>query len=121
MASVRCTVKLLNDKNRKVDIQITKEKNGKHLWNLIASSGGNLPLPASTGTWETNPGDVLSLWEHSSQRKHKDLVMLIVWNIKRDFLDDIVNYGKTFVSKEAGLYNDNPAETEVVVTLVRMN
>lgn len=121
MASVRCTVTLLKDKNRKVDIQISKEKGGKRLWNLIKSSGGNLSLPAPAGAWETNHGDVLSLWEHNARRKHKNLVMLVVWNIKPDFLDEIVNYGATIVSDEAGLYNDNPSETNVSVKLARMN
>ena len=120
MPRVRCTVKLLSDKKRKVDIEIHKEKNGQRLWSLIKSAGGNLYLPATTGVWETSAGDVLSLWEHNAQRTHKDLVMLVMWNIKQDFIDQIINYGKTFVSTEAGLYNDNPAETEVVCELARM-
>ncbi len=121
MASVRCTVTLLKDRNRKVDIQINKEKDGTRRWSLIKSSGGSLSLPALKGGWETIHGDVLSLSEHNSQRKHKDLVMLVVWNVKPDFLDDIVNNGSTIVSDEAGLYNDNPSETDVSVKLARMN
>ncbi len=120
MPRVRCMVKLLSDKKRKVEIEIHKEKDGKGLWSLIKSVGGNLYLPATTGTWETSAGDVLSLWENNPRRNHQDLVMLVVWNIKRDFWDDIINHGKTFVSTEAGLYNDNPAETEVVCELARM-
>lgn len=121
MARVRCTVTLLEDKNRKVDIQISKDKDGKREWNLIKSSGGNIPLTSSKGTWETNYGDVLSLWERDSKRKAQDLVMLIVWNITQDFLDHIINNGTTIVSEQATLYNDNPAERDVSCKLARMN
>ncbi len=121
MASVRCTVTLLKGKNRKVDIELSKEKDGKLLWNLIKSSGGNLSLPASKGVWEISSGEILSLWEHNSQRKVKALIMLIVFDIKQDFLDDIVNNGATIVSENAGLYNDNPSEKEVSCKLARMN
>lgn len=122
MPRVRCTVKLLSDKNRKVDIEIHKEKDGKRLWSLIKSAGGNLRLPNTTGTWETSNGDILSLFEFNPgrNRRHQNLVMLLVWNIKRDFVDDVINNGKAFVSTEAGLYNDNPAETEVVCEFRRM-
>lgn len=119
MPGVRCTIKLLSEKKRKVDVEIHKEKNGKRLWSLIKPTG-NLSLPATTGTWETSNGDVLSLWENNLSRKHQDLVMLVVFNIKRDFVDEIINNGKAFVSTEAGLYNDNPAETEVVCEFKRM-
>lgn len=121
MAGIRCTVTLLKDKNRKVDIQISKEKDGKREWNLIKSSGGNISLIASKGTWETNHGEILALWDHNSKRKVKDLVMLIIWNIKQDLFDDIINNGKTIVSEEATLYNDNPAERDVSCKLARMN
>jgi hypothetical protein len=120
MSGVRCTIKLLSEKKRKVEIEIHKEKNGQRLWSLIKPASGNLSLPATTGTWETSNGDVLSFWENNLSRKHQDLVMLVVFNIKRDFWDDIVNNGKTFVSTEAGLYNDNPTETEVLCELRRM-
>ena len=121
MPGVQCRIKLLSEKKRTVDIEIHNEKNGQRLWSLIKSASGSLSLPATTGTWETSAGDVLSLWENNPRRgKHQDLVMLVVWNIKRDFWDEIVNNGKTFVSTEAGLYNDNPAETEVVCEFKRM-
>jgi hypothetical protein len=120
MPGVRCAIKLLSDKTRKVDIEIHKEKNGQRLWSLIKSVSGILSLPATTGTWETSRGDILALSEHNPRRKHQDLVMLIVWNVKQDFVDQIINNGKTFVSTEAGLYNDNPAETEVVCAFMRM-
>ncbi len=94
MPRVRCTVKLLSDKKRKVDIEIHKAKDGKGLWSLIKSAGGNLYLQAAAGTWETSAGDVLSLWEHDPSRKRQDLVLLLVWNIKRDFWDEIINQGK---------------------------
>lgn len=61
MSSIRCRVTLLSNKNRKVDIEIHKEKDGKRLWNLIKSAGGNLPLPTPNGNWETNHGAVLLL------------------------------------------------------------
>jgi hypothetical protein len=120
MLSVRCSVTLLKDKKRKVEIEIRKEKDGKLLWNLIKSSGGNLSLPAPKGTWETNYGDVLSLWEINPKRKVQNLVMLVVFDIKQDFFDDIFNNGKTIASEHAGLYNDNPSENEVSVKLARM-
>lgn len=121
MSSVRCTVTLLSDKSRKVDVELRKEKDGKLTWKLIKSSGGSLSLLISEGTWETNYGDVLSLWDYNSKRKVQNLVMLVVFDIKQDFLDDIINNGTIIVSENAGFYNDNPSEKDVSVKLARMN
>ncbi len=121
MLSVRCSVTLLKDKKRKVDIELRKEKDGKMLWKEIKSSGGNMALSAPNGTWETNYGDVLSLWDFNAKRKVQNLVMLIVFDIKQDFFDDIINNGKIITSENAGFYNDNPSEKEVSVKLARMN
>ena len=120
MASVRCTVTLLSNKSRKVDIELRKEKNDKLTWKLIKSSGGSLSLLIPEGVWETNYGDILSLWDHNAKRKVQDLVMLVVFDIKQDFFDDIINNGKTIVSENAGFYNDNPSEKDVSVKLARM-
>ncbi len=120
MASVRCTVTLLADKNRKVDIEIRKEKDGNRLWNLIKAAGGNLSLPTTTGAWEIIPGDTLSLWEHNSKRKVQDQVMLVVFDIKKEFMDNIISDGKTIVANDAGLYNGNPSEVDVSCKLARM-
>lgn len=120
MASVRCTVSLLANKNRKVDIELRKEKDKKLSWQLIKSAGGNLSLPVSKGTGEVI-AETLSLWEHNSARKIKDLVMLVVFNIKPNFMDDIINNGTTIETDEAGLYNDNPSEKDVAVRLARLN
>ncbi len=120
MLSVRCSITLLNDKKRKVEIELRKEKGGKLLWSLIKSAGGNMSLPAPTGTWETNYGDILSLWDFNAKRKMQNLVMLVVFDVKQDFFEEIVNNGKTLVSENAGLYNDNPSEKDVSVKLARM-
>lgn len=120
MLSVRCSVTSLKDKKRKVEIEIRKEKDGKLVWNSIKSSGGSLSLPSPKGTWETSYGDVLSLWELNPKRKVQNLVMLVVFDIKQDFFDDIINNGKTITSENADLYNDNPSENEVSVKLARM-
>ena len=120
MASVRCTVALLADKRRKVDIEIRKTKDKKLAWNLMRSSGGSLSLPASKGAAEV-VADMLSLWEHNPAGKIEDLVMLVVFNIKPDFMDEIINHGKTIETEEAGLYNDNPSEKDVAVRLARLN
>lgn len=121
MLSVRCTATLLKEKKRKVEIELRKEKDGKLLWNSVKSSSGGLALSAPKGTWETNYGDVLSLWELNPKRKVQNLVALVVFDIKQDFFDDIINNGTTITSNNAGLYNDNPSEQEVSVKLARMN
>ena len=113
MSSVRCTVTLLSNKSRKVEIELRKEKCEKLTWKVIKSSGGSLSLLIPEGFWETNYGDVLSLWDTNTKRKHQKLVVLVVFDIKQDFLDDIINNGTTIVSENAGFYNDNPSETDV--------
>lgn len=120
MASVRCTVTLLANKNRKVEIEIRKSKDKKLTWHLLKSSGGSLSLPAASGVWWI-VAETLSLWEHNSARKIHDLVLLVVFNIKPDFMDEIINLGKTTETEEAGLYNDNPSERDVAVKLSRLN
>ena len=112
MPSVRCSVSLLNDKSRTVDIEIKKEKGGELLWQVLKSAGGSLRLAALNGTWETNFGDILSLWEQNAKRKVQNLVTLVVFDIKQDFYEDIIGNGKAIVSENAGLYNDNPSEKD---------
>lgn len=121
MLSVRCTVTLIEDTKRKVEIELRKDKDGKMEWYPIKSSGGSLALSALKGTWETNYGDILSLWELNPKRKVQNLIMLIVFDIKQDFFEDIINNGKTITSENAGLYNDNPSQKDVTVKLTRMN
>jgi hypothetical protein len=127
MASIRCTVTLVSDTSRKVDIEIIKEKNSRLLWKEIKSSGGNLHLATPKGTWETNYGDVLTLWYETggTERKRypnfKALVTLVLFDVKKDFFDDVINNGKTIETENAGLYNDNPSETEVTCKLARMH
>jgi hypothetical protein len=121
MASVRCTVTLLADKNRKVDIEIRKEDDGSRLWKLIKAAGGNLSLPTTTGVWEVIPGDTLALWEDSSRKIVQDRIMLVVFDINKVFMHDIISDGKTIVANNAGLYNGNPTEKDVMCKLARMN
>jgi hypothetical protein len=120
MSSVRCTVTLLADKNRKVDIEIRKENNGSQLWKLIKAAGGNLSLPKTTGVWEVIPGDTLALWEDGSRKPVQEGIMLVVFDINKVFMHDIVNDGKTIVANDAGLYNGNPTEKDVSCKLARM-
>lgn len=120
MASVRCTVSLLANRSRKVDIELRKEKDKKLSWQLMRSAGGNLSLPVSKGNAEVI-AETLTLWEHNSARKIKELVMLVVFNIKPNFMDDIINNGTKIETEEAGLYNDNPSERDVAVKLARLN
>ena len=94
MLSVRCTVTLIQDTKRKVEIELRKDKDGKMEWYPIKSSGGSLALSAPKGTWETNYGDVLSLWEFNSKRKVQNLVMLVVFDIKQDFLKTLSTTAK---------------------------
>lgn len=56
----------------------------------------------------------------STARKVQNLVMLVVFDIKQNFFDEIVNSGKIMASENAGLYNDNPSEKDVSVKLARM-
>lgn len=121
MASVKCTVTLVADKNRKVDIEISKDNNGNQLWKLIKAAGGNLSLPKTTGVWEVIPGDTLALWEDSRRKPVQDGIMLVVFDVNKLFMYDIVNDGKTIGPNEAGLYNGNPAEKDVTCKLARMN
>lgn len=118
--SVRCTVTLVADKNRKVDIEISKDNDGNQLWKLIKAAGGNLSLPKTAGVWEAI-GDILALWEDSRRKPTQDGIMLVVFNIDKLFMHDIISEGKTIGPNDAGLYNGNPAEKDVTCKLARMN
>jgi hypothetical protein len=121
MKRVRCTVTLVADKNRKVDIEIRKDNDGNQLWNLIKAAGGNLSLPKTTGVWEVIPGDTLALWEDSRRKPQQEAIMLVVFDIDKNFMYDVFSEGKTIDAPNAGLYNGNPAEKDVTCRLARMN
>ena len=122
MISVRCTVMLLSDQNRKVEIQLRKEDNGKFLWNVIASAGGSLRVPATDGTWfSADFADILTLFHtpagHSAAQGS---LTLVAYKVKPDFLNDIAS-GKSIFTDDADLYNGNAAEQKVSCKLERMN
>ena len=121
MKRVRCTVTLVADKNRKVDIEILKNNDGDQLWKLIKAAGGNLSLPKTTGVWEVIPGDTLALWEDSRRKPQQDGIMLVVFDIDKTFMHVIISEGKTINAPNAGLYNGNPTEKDVTCRLARMN
>jgi hypothetical protein len=127
MASVRCTVSLLSDKNRKVDIEISKGKDNQPLWKIIKSSGGSLRLSADDGTWEVF-ANLLLFWYETTGAERKKMVpgytklpTLAIRAMKDDFMDDIVNNGNVIDTDEATLYNANPSEEKVSCKLARMN
>lgn len=120
MISVRCTVTLLSDKNRKVDIQLWKAGPDSFLWKVIESSGGNLRLPASYGTWfNTDWSNILTLFHMSVNPKMQAGLTLVAYNVKFDFLNDIAS-GKSIVTEDAELYNGNATEQKVSCKLERM-
>jgi hypothetical protein len=127
MASIRCTVSMANDKRRKVEIEMIREKDGKLRWRELKSAGGNLHLYSSKGSWEISSGEILSLWyepEGKERGKYSglnSLITLIAFSIKQDFFDDIINRGSIVESEFASLYNHNPSEKEVLCKLARMN
>jgi hypothetical protein len=125
MISVTCTITLLTDNNRKVDIQIRKEDDGKLLWKIIESSKGSVKLPAEEGEW-FNPdwSNILTLFYKykpkllddtilgSGAGKKEQGLMLVAYNVKSDFLTDVSN-NKSIDTNDAELFNGNYAEQKI--------
>ncbi|MDQ6787419.1 MAG: hypothetical protein M3033_11490 [Acidobacteriota bacterium] len=121
MSSVRCTVTLLSDKNRKVEIQLWKAGNDSFLWKVIESAGGNLRLPAAYGTWfSADFADILTLYHMQVTPKMQAGMTLTAYKVKSDFLSQIAS-GNTIVTDDAELYNGNVTEGKVSCKLERMN
>ncbi|MGI8787374.1 MAG: hypothetical protein ACR2HG_06400 [Pyrinomonadaceae bacterium] len=124
MFSVRCTVTLLKDKNRKVDIEIFKDPKGNQLWKVIRAAGGSLRLSALEGDWDVNGGEMLSLWYKPTNNEKTTpfgSITLFVEDVKQNFLQDIIGNGTSFVAENASLFNDNPSEKDVTCSFSRMN
>jgi hypothetical protein len=114
MASIRCTVALLPDKNRKVDIKVWKEGTDKFLWQVIEGTGGSLRMSATSGDWfNTDWSNILTFYQSGK-------LALVAYNVKFDFLDQVAS-GKTITTDDATLFNNNPAEEKVSCKLERMN
>ena len=126
MISVSCIVTLAADNARKVNIQIRKENDGKLLWKVVESSKGNLKLPANEGEWYNSDwSNILTLFYKNeiktkllddtilgSGKKDGTGLMLVAYNIKSDFLNDISN-GKSIETNDAELFNGNSTEQNV--------
>ncbi|MCY7374821.1 MAG: hypothetical protein LH472_02465 [Pyrinomonadaceae bacterium] len=120
MISAKCTVTLLSDKNRKVDIQLRKEDDGKFFWKVIEPTVGSLRVPASNGTWFiADFSDILTLFHTVGGSAAQGNLTLVAYKVKPDFLKAILS-GESIVTEDAELYNGNISEQKVSCTLQRM-
>ena len=114
MISAKCTVALLPDKNRKVEIKVWKDGNDKFLWQVIDGAGGSLRMSASSGDWfNSDWSNILTFFQSGK-------LALVAYQVKSDFLDQVAS-GKTITTDDAMLFNNNPAEEKVSCKLERMN
>ena len=112
MINVTCAITLVSDNNRKVDIQLRKEDDGKLLWKVVESSRGSLVLPALSGTWfDADFANILTLF-YTSKKSSEECLMLVAYNVKYDFLQEIMN-GKAIETNDADFYNSNYTEQKV--------
>ncbi len=128
MISVSCSVTLASDKNRQVTLEIRKENDGKFLWKVVESSKGSIKLPADEGEWYNSDwSNILTLfYKYNAKpkllddtilgpgpnKRQEDGLMLVAYNVKFDFLNDITN-GKSIETNEAELFNGNYTEQKV--------
>lgn len=113
MISVSCTITLLANKNKKVDIELSLENDGMQAWKVFQWSQPGLYFPVRSGFWEhhTDLKDFY-LMAYFGASSTDPRIIVAASNIPLNFLYDLM-CGKTYYTELASLLNSNPSERDV--------